>query len=140
MNKKGFTLIELIIFIVIGAIFLPASMIAFTSVMSNYSRPDYYVKAGFYANKRMAEIMNNPYDDIKVGSSVLCPNKTAEVVPDDGYMTECAVVAVNNDLTVSSDQTNNKAPYKKITVTVAYSGLLNPYVVSTVVTRRPGLP
>ena len=140
MNKKGFTLIELIIFIVIGAIFLPASMIAFTSVMSNYSRPDYYVKARFYADKRMAEITNNLYDNIAVGASGLCPNNKTEAAPDDAYRTECAIVAMNNDLTISSDQTNNKAPYKKITVTVTYPGLLSNYVISTIITRRPGLP
>ncbi len=98
LNDKGFTLIELIMFIIIGAIFLPASMIAFSSVMSNYSRPDYYMKARFYADKRMAEITNNQYDDIKVGSSSLCPNHTVSAepeAPDDGYTTECAIVAIN---------------------------------------------
>jgi prepilin-type N-terminal cleavage/methylation domain-containing protein len=140
LNDKGFTLIELIMFIVIGAIFLPACMIAFTSVMGNYSRPDYYVKARFYADKRMAEITNNQYDDITVGTSVLCPNSTAEAWPDDKYTTTCAIAAINPDLTISSDQTNNKAPYKRITVTVTYSGLLSPYIISTIVTRRPTLP
>lgn len=140
INDKGFTLIELIMFVIIGAIFLPVSMIAFTGVMSNYSRPDYYVKAMFYADKRMAEITSKPYDDIKVGSSDLCPGKVYEAPPDDAYETECAILAINNDRTISSDQTNNKAPYKRITVTVAYSGLLSPYAISTIVTRRPNLP
>jgi len=61
MNNKGFTLIELVMFIVVGGIFLPASMIAFTSVMNNYSRPDYTIKARFYAEKRMSEITNRLY-------------------------------------------------------------------------------
>lgn len=112
-------------------------MIAFTSVMNNYSRPDYYVKARFYADKRMAEITSNTYDNIKVGSTDLCPDKKSEA--DGGYETECAILAINNDLTISSDQTNNEAPYKRITVTVRYSGLLSDYTISTIVTRRPNL-
>ena len=115
-------------------------MIAFSSVMNNYSRPDYYVKAGFYADKRMAEIASNPYDVIAPGASGICPNSTAEAAPDDKYTTRCAIVALNSDLTISSDQANNKAPYKRITVTVAYSGLLSDYTISTIVTRRPNLP
>lgn len=139
-NDKGFTLIELVMFIIIGAIFLPASMIAFTGVMSNYSRPDYHVKARFYADKRMAEITNRPYDDILLGVSDLCPATfSPEASPDDGYKTKCAIVAINPDLTQSS-QTDNKAPYKRITVTVTYSGLLSDYVIRTIVTRRPNLP
>lgn len=140
LNDKGFTLIELVMFIIIGAIFLPASMIAFTGVMSNYSRPDYHVKARFYADKRMAEITNRPYDDILLGVSDLCPATfSPEASPDDEYKTKCAIVAINPDLTQSS-QTDNKVPYKRITVTVTYSGLLSDYVIRTIVTRRPNLP
>jgi prepilin-type N-terminal cleavage/methylation domain-containing protein len=130
-NNKGFTLIELIIFIIIGAIFVPASMVAFTSVMNSYSRPDYYVKAMFYADKRMAEITNNVYDNI---TSTLCTTPTDE---GGGYTTECAVATVNsNDLSTTS----SSPYYKRITVTVKYSQLLNDYVISTIVTRRPILP
>jgi prepilin-type N-terminal cleavage/methylation domain-containing protein len=130
-NNKGFTLIELIIFIIIGGIFLPASFVAFTSVMNNYSRPDYYVKAMFYADKRMAEITNNPYDNITQAS--LCSTPTTE---GGGYTTECSVVTINPDLSTTSPNPN----YKRITVTVKYSGLLSDYIIKTIVTRRPNLP
>ncbi len=140
MNKKGFTLIELIMFIIIGAIFLPASMIAFTSVMSNYSRPDYYVKAKFYADKRMAEITGNSYDNITAaGLSCSTPAVfTAESSPDDGYTTGCIIESINPfDLSTKSPTSNY---YKKITVTVRYSRLLSDYTISTIVTRRPAQP
>lgn len=143
MNDKGFTLIELIMFIIIGAIFLPASMIAFTSVMNNYSRPDYYVKARFYADKRMAEITSKPYDDITPAklscSATSSPTDfTAESAPDDGYATGCVIELINpSDLSTKSPTSSY---YKKITVKVTYSGLLGPYVISTIVTRRPNLP
>ncbi len=61
MNNKGFTLIELIIFIIVGAIILPASFVAFTSAMKYFSTPDYYVKARFYAEQKMEELTSNTY-------------------------------------------------------------------------------
>ena len=130
-NNKGVTLIELIIFIIIGAIFVPASMVAFTSVMNSYSRPDYYVKARFYADKRMAEITNNTYDNI---TSTLCTTPTNE---GEGYTTECSVDTINF---IDLSTTSPSPYYKRITVTVKYSGLLSDYVVQTIVTRRPILP
>lgn len=142
LNDKGFTLIELIIFIIIGAIFLPVSMIAFTSVMNNYSRPDYYVKARFYADKRMAEITSKPFDGITAAGlscSATSPPSTfqAESAPDGGYTTGCAIELINpNDLST----TTPSSYYKRITVTVKYSGLLSDYTISTIVTRRPNLP
>jgi len=127
MNNKGFTLIELVMFIVIGGIFLPASMIAFTSVMNNYSRPDYTIKARFYAEKRISEITNRLYSDIVAGS---CSN-TDE---DEGYTTECSIVTVNPDtLTTTTPDAN----YKRITVAVKHVGLLTDHIVVTMVAKRP---
>ncbi|HOE17800.1 MAG TPA: prepilin-type N-terminal cleavage/methylation domain-containing protein [Syntrophorhabdaceae bacterium] len=143
-DHKGFTLIELIIFIIIGAIFVPASMLAFTSVMNSYSRPDYYVKARFYADKRMAEITNRPYDSIPPGVSTLCPDSyAAEASPDSDYSTKCTIISINRDLSelLTPDLTlPYKDPYKQITVAARHSGLLSDYVISTIVTRRPILP
>jgi prepilin-type N-terminal cleavage/methylation domain-containing protein len=125
-NDKGFTLIELIIFIIIGAIFLPASMVAFTSVMSNYSRPDYYVKARFYADKRMAEITSKPYDQM------LCSALTAD---DDPYETTCDIQPINPfDLGTKSPSND----YKRIRISIKdknSDSLIDE--VSTIVTKRP---
>jgi len=134
LSNKGFTLIELIIFIIIGAIFLPASFVAFTSVMNNYSRSDYYMKARFYADKRMAEITSNTYDNI---TPALCTNPNSPTHEGGGYTTECSVVTINpNDLSITPP---TSIYYKRITVTVKYSGLLSDYTISTIVTRRPNL-
>jgi Tfp pilus assembly protein PilE len=130
-NDKGFTLIELVMFIVVGAIFLPASMIAFTSVMNNYSRPDYYIKARFYAEKRMSEITNKLYADVLPASC----NSFGE---GDGYTTECSVVEVNPDTlsTASGDPY-----YKRVVVTVRHTGLIGgEYSIVTLVAKRPRKP
>ena len=60
-RDKGFTLIELIIFIIVGGIFLPLAMIAFTSAMKSASVPDYTVKARFYAEQKMEELTSFSY-------------------------------------------------------------------------------
>jgi prepilin-type N-terminal cleavage/methylation domain-containing protein len=133
-NNKGFTLIELIIFIIIGGIFLPVSMIAFTSVMNSYSRPDYYVKAKFFAEKRMAEITNTPYNSI---DCITTPNLCSQKPEGDGYTTECSVDTINP---IDLSTTSPSPYYKRITVTVRYSGLLSDYIIQTIVTRRPNLP
>jgi hypothetical protein len=130
-------LIELIVFIIIGAIFLPLSMVAFTSVMNDYSRPDYYAKAKYYADKRMAQITNNQYDSV---TSSLCPAApTPEAAPDDGYTTECTIGPINRD-DLSTTTIPLSPYYKRITVTVRYSGLSDDYIISTIITRRPKLP
>lgn len=66
LNKKAFTLIELIIFIIIGAIILPASFVAFTAVFKHFSAPDYVVKARYYADMKFAELTRYPYSDGKL--------------------------------------------------------------------------
>lgn len=133
MNNRGFTLIELVMFIVIGGIFLPASLIAFTSVMNNYSRPDYYLKARFYAEKRISEITNRYYDKIVPGD---CPT----VTEGSDYTVECTIVAVTQALAVSGTQTYSE-PYKRVVVTVKHTGLIGgEHSVATIVTRRPRKP
>lgn len=129
-NNKGFSLIELVMFIVVGGIFLPASLIAFTSALDNYSRPDYYMKAKFYAEKRMSEITNRYFDNIVSG---LCTSPTSE---GDGYTTECSIVTVNPDDLSITDPDNY---YKRVMVTVKYSGLMDStgYSITTIVTKRP---
>lgn len=131
LSNKGFTLVELIMFIVIGAIFLPYSLVAIAKVMDNYSRPDYYVKARFYADKRMSEITNRTYDKI---TSAACLNETQG-----DYKINCAVDLINEkDLSTSLSPNTY---YKRITVTVEHISLLDgKYVIYTVVTKRPKKP
>jgi len=63
-GNKGFTLIELIIFIVLGAIILPASFIAFSAAIKQFARPDEYVKARFIAEAKIEQITANPFDNL----------------------------------------------------------------------------
>ncbi len=66
VNSEGFTLVELVITILVGAIILPASYLAINSVFMYFSAPDYVVKAKFYAEKKLAEFTRYPYSNIPV--------------------------------------------------------------------------
>ena len=131
-NKKGFTLIELVIFIVVGAIILPASFVAFTAAIKHFSTPDYYVKAKFYAEQRMEEVTSNAYAAIGVTSGTI-----AGASPETGFQRSwniCYVLSLTPDQ-CAADQTTD-SNYKKIFVSIIMpDGSI--YDVSTIVTRRP---
>lgn len=108
-------------------------MVAFTSVMSNYSRPDYYVKARFYADKRMAEITSKPYDEISPSSLSPCPDTDEG----EGYKTACVIQLINPFDLSNESLTSNY--YKRVTVTVKHSDVVIDQI-STIITRRPNMP
>lgn len=134
-NNKGFTLIELITFIIIGGIFLPVSMIAFTSAMKNAATPDYYVKAGFYAEQKMEELTSYSYSDTNLnvtGGTVNDPSPPA------GYQRTWSICYVpSNNIDYANCDIASDTYYKKITVTTTLTGYTNNYVVSTIITKRP---
>lgn len=157
LPNVGFTLIELIIFIVVGAIFLPASFIAFTTAMQHFSRPDYYVKARFLAEQKMEELTSNSYDcvctSMTPNPSGLCklgPNRydctvgMGSDVPELSWTRTWSVCYVTSDNIdpVSGCSTSYNA-YKRISITVdpPSSGTDYPdYIVKTLVTKRPKSP
>jgi prepilin-type N-terminal cleavage/methylation domain-containing protein len=61
VSDRGFTLIELIVFVVIAAIFVPASYIAFSAVMRDVTKPETLVHARFLAEQKMEELTGKPY-------------------------------------------------------------------------------
>jgi prepilin-type N-terminal cleavage/methylation domain-containing protein len=125
LSKKGFTLIELIVFIVVGAIILPASFVAFTAAIQHFSTPDYYVKARFYAEQKIEMLTSYTYTD-----SALDPVPGSDT-PEIGYPRTWNISFIDSTLAPSSN-----VGYKKIVVSVAMpDGSI--YDVSTIVTKRP---
>ena len=53
LNLKGFTLIELIIFIIIAGIFLPATYVAFSASMRNATQPEDLTRGRLLAEQTM---------------------------------------------------------------------------------------
>jgi hypothetical protein len=66
MNKKGITLIELIVFIIVGAIFIPLAYIAFTSAVNNSMKPETAATTRVIAEGKIADITKDTYDNIPV--------------------------------------------------------------------------
>jgi hypothetical protein len=66
MNKKGITLIELIIFIIVGAIFLPLAYVAFTSAVNNSMKPETAAMTRALAEGKVTDITKDPYDNVPV--------------------------------------------------------------------------
>jgi prepilin-type N-terminal cleavage/methylation domain-containing protein len=125
LSRKGFTLIELIIFIVVGAIILPASFVAFTAAIKHFSTPDYYVKARFYAEQKMEMLTSYTYTD-----PALDPGPGSDT-PETGYPRTWNISFIDSTLAPSSN-----VGYKKIDISVTMpDGSI--YDVSTIVTRRP---
>jgi hypothetical protein len=125
LNCKGFTLIELIIFIIVGAIILPASFVAFTAAIKHFSTPDYYVKARFYAEQKMEMLTSYTYTD-----PALDPLPGSDT-PEIGYPRTWNISFIDSTLASSSN-----VGYKKIDISVTMPDS-SIYDVSTIVTRRP---
>jgi prepilin-type N-terminal cleavage/methylation domain-containing protein len=53
LHSKGFTLIELIIFIIIAGIFLPATYVAFSASMRNATQPEDFTRGRLLAEEVM---------------------------------------------------------------------------------------
>lgn len=135
----GFTLIELVVFIVVGAIFLPSSIVAFYWAVNHFSRPEYYVKARFLAEQKMEELTSSAYSDTTV-----TPTGVVEAVGETGLQQRswkiCHVESSSPDQCVSFDPADESVyHYKKIVVEITMSDG-SVYDVSTLVSRRPKTP
>ncbi|HBE44023.1 MAG TPA: hypothetical protein DDW17_00875, partial [Deltaproteobacteria bacterium] len=85
MNRKGITLIELVVFILVGSIFVPLAYIAFTSVVRDSVRPETAGKARFIAEAKMEDITKDAYDSITTVSTTYVAVNTDSRFTDSAY-------------------------------------------------------
>jgi hypothetical protein len=124
---------ELVIFIIVGAIILPASFVAFTAAIKHFSTPDYQVKAMFYAQERIEMVTSNAYSTAYSSASVPTGD-IPETLPEGFSRTwsVCYVQATD----INTCYTGGNTDYQRINVQVAPpSGPV--FAVSTLITRRP---
>jgi len=124
LRNRGFTLIELIIFIIVGAIFIPLTFVAFTTAMKSAATPDNMVKARFYAEQKMEELTSLSYINIPIGTFT---DTTA-----DNYQRSWTVSYIDSGF----NPVGSYSGYKKIVISVT-PPTGSAYDVSTIVTRRP---
>ncbi len=138
MGDRGFTLIELIIFIVVAGLFVPLAYMAFTSAIKDSTNPESVITARFLAEKKMEEITKDDFNDIVKNSPP--PTSTSYVNISEeytGYQWKWTIgyITYSGNPPVISDS-GSATNYLKIIVYVR-----NPqgyeYVAHTIVTKRP---
>ena len=63
MNKRGFTLIEIIVLIVMAGIIIPTIVIPFATGIRQSGKPEMVARAMYYAHQRMEELMKYNYNN-----------------------------------------------------------------------------
>lgn len=151
-DNRGFTLIEMIIFIIIGGIFLPVSMIAFTAAMKSAANPEQYVKGRFIAEAKMEDITSRAFENLPsenpnyraVRGDVTNPSIGGGAYrfgssAFDGYQWKwliCDTASNEINLACSAPHTTTVPGYKRIEVIVLMPDNTT-YGVYTLVTKRP---
>ena len=130
-NNSGFTLIELVTFIVVGAIFVPASIVAFTSVMDNFLVPDYQVKARFLAEQKIEDLTKDDFGSINTGS---WPYSNT-IYSDYKWMWTVCYTG-STEINSSCSLAHAESSYKRIEVVILMPNNTQ-YSVQTLVTKRP---
>jgi type II secretory pathway pseudopilin PulG len=128
MNKKGFTLIEIIVLIVMAGIIIPAILVPFATGVKGSGKPEMVATAMYLAQQRMEELMkyNYCYTALNVtgGFVVFTTGREPQ------YTGLNNIAYVDNTFTASGSDVG----YKMITVTVT-DPQGSTYNVYSVVTR-----
>ena len=129
MNKKGFTLIEIIVLIVMAGIIIPAIAVPFATGIRGSGKPEMVTTAMYLAHQKMEELMKFNYDrapDLTPGTYTL------PAPPIANYSWQWVISYVNNTFAASGSDVG----YKMIVVTVT-DPQSSTYTVYSVVTNFP---
>jgi type II secretory pathway pseudopilin PulG len=130
MNKKGFTLIEIIVLIVMAGILLPAIIVPFATGVKGSGKPEMATTAMYLAHQRMEELMKFDYGKTpELDPTALTPYANA---PISGYQWQWEIVYVDNNFNTSGSDVG----YKRIRVLVT-DPQGSTYNVYSVVTNFP---
>jgi type II secretory pathway pseudopilin PulG len=111
MNKKGFTLIEIIVLIVMAGILISAIVVPFTTGIRASNKPEMVATAMYLAHQKMEELMKFNYcqaPDLTPGTYTL------PAPPIAGYTWQWVISYVTNTFAASGSDVG----YKMIQVTV----------------------
>ena len=129
MNKKGFTLIEIIVLIVMAGIIIPVIVVPFATGIRGSGKPEMVTTAMYLAHQRMEELMKFDYSR----APELTPGTyTLPAPPIAGYTWQWVISYVTNTFAASGADVG----YKMIQVTVT-DPQGSTYNVYSVVTNFP---
>lgn len=111
-DSKGFTLIEIIVFIVVAGVFVPLAYVAFSNAVKESTRPEAIITARYIAERQMEGLTKYPFGSIPTSCPLPC---------DTNYTCTCTVgfvtyTGTRPTLTIVDSATATK--YKKIIVNV----------------------
>ena len=126
MNKKGFTLIEIIVLIVMAGIIIPAIAVPFVTGVKGSGKPEVVTTAMYLAHQKMEELMKFDYSrapDLTPGTYTL------PAPPIAGYTWQWVISYVNNNFAASGSDVGYKMI--QVTVTDPQGSTYNVYAVVT---------
>ncbi len=135
MNRKGITLIELIIFIIIAGIFVPLTYMAFTASMGKAAFPEGTLRARFVAEETMENAVKRGFNQLEsdIASTPTC--STIGVSVPTGY--SCAWTPAYVQYSAGTFVASGSSDYIMLTVTVTpQAGTGYAHTVRTIVSRR----
>jgi type II secretory pathway pseudopilin PulG len=129
MNKRGFTLIEIIVLVVLAGIIIPVIVVPFATGVRGSGKPEMVTTAMYLAHQKMEELMKFDYSrtpDLTPGTYTL------PAPPISGYTWQWVISYVDNNFNASGSDVG----YKMIRVSVA-DPQSSTYNVYSVVTNFP---
>jgi prepilin-type N-terminal cleavage/methylation domain-containing protein len=129
IGKKGFTLIEIIVVIVIAGILLPVIVVPFVSAVKGSGKPEMATTAIYLAHQKMEGFMKFNYNDPTLNTTALTPYANADIP---SYQWQWEIVYVDSNFNPSATDLN----YKRILVRVRDPNN-DTYEVYSVVTNFP---
>ena len=132
MNKKGFTLIEIIVLIVMAGIIIPVIIVPFATGIRESNKPEMVTRAMYYAHQRMEELMKYNYNNGALAVTAGFVAFTTGGEPN--YTGQNQIVYLNNDL--STPAASPGVGYKRIIVRIT-DPESSTYEIYSVVTNFP---
>ncbi len=128
IGKRGFTLIEIIILIVLAGIIIPVIVVPFATGIRGSNKPEMVTKAMYFAHQRMEEMMKYSYSNGALTPAGVVAFATGDV----NYPGENEIVYVDSNFSTPSGNVG----YKRIRVRVT-DPEGSTYEVYSVVTNFP---
>ena len=132
IGKKGFTLIEIIILIVMAGILLPTIVVPFAASVKGSGKPEMVNTAMTLAHQKMEEFIKFNYNNASLNPVALTPY--TDITGFSGYQWQWSIYYVDSDF-LNPDLTTNRG-YKRILVRVRDPDN-DPYEIYSVVTNFP---
>jgi len=130
MNKKGFTLIEIIVLIVMAGIIIPVIVVPFATGIRGSGKPEMVTTAMYLAHQKMEEFMKYNYCNAALNPTAL--TAYANIAGFSGYQWQWSIYYVDNNFQ-NQDLVTDRG-YKTILVRVS-DPMLSVYTIYSVVTR-----